>query len=190
LQYNDDGPGSSWPAEARFATGIVIVYEDGNDNGVFDQTPHGATAYIDTIRAASVAGEGGIGILYVEWSEPIDYDGVVLQPGFNLVDVEEYTSMALDTEIVLTVGDDPFVKTLGCEESVDFVVIGESVSPEDAGSTFTDGYECLEEGRLVYQDFECEFPADDVCPEYIECPMLQSRLPEGDAPPADWPCAL
>lgn len=190
LAYNDD-EGGSWPAEARLAIGTLIIYEDANDSGAFEVTPEGASEYVDVVLASSITGSGGgAGVIYVEWSEPIDYDGAIFQPGFNILSIADFAVEPPDTEIVMAFDDSAWVRTYACELGVDLAAIGQVVQPEDAGAAFTEGFQCSEDGRFVEQALECEADPTTVCPESVECPYLSSSLAEGEAAPADWPCAL
>lgn len=195
-------------AGVHIALGVVVVYEDGDGDRSLDLMPPDATEFVDTIwGTTSESFEEGPGVwalIYLEEPDPLEIEGIVLQPGLNLLGAEEGEGGELETAILpggtpvtITLRDDPMLRVLACEQGVESSGMGGAapthVAPSDVPEDLPGGVEprCLDGGRaLAWEELVVEQEGGVCSPITTTSFPYESRLEPGAPAPAAWPCPL
>ncbi len=174
--------------ESRVATGVVVIYEDGNQNASLDFLKPSATAAIDRVMAAP-----GHALYYLEGA-PVPAPGIAgaapLQPGFNLID-SKGQPIPLGTRLSFALDPAPEYMELLCEGGFQrvntFNDLGRfawgSGPAIPAGATVT----CSDDKHTARAgEVKTRFPT--VCVQEVTSTSVEYFLPAGAPLPAGWPC--
>lgn len=195
-----------WPAEARMAVGLLVVYEDRNANGRLDLLEVDADG-----KDKLVAATGSMLLVYFEQAvphalfdseeypelfegEPMLGYNLVVTPGcfFDEPCNEQVRWLPPDQPFEMALGDDPIVSTLLCANAGSRTEVTEV---RDMGDTVPSRYphpgdvKCSADGRIYRVDHCAQSRPGGLCgTSYSGCVRELWHLP--DPAPFEWPCPL
>lgn len=181
------------PPYVRLAAGLMLVYDDRNDNHKLDLLPRDASGPIDYYLGP----HDSYLVVFVE-GDPFYYESdIKLERGLNLFRLIEgsfsnYERLALDAELTANLVDRPEEQHIMCLYPPDYHYssgnIG-AVAPSEVpqGATIT----CRDNGYSLYFNHIVERIQATICATMeMRGVFGTSSIPRNQTPPPGWPCTV